>query len=107
MLRSVCSASARTCSPSSGIQSLHASTNVNHQKARGVSAPDTVETWDVPKGVIAREAAGPAVRKRCFVVLRLLVERSHLICVIPLAFPLGEAHSSMEGESDVLQGEKC
>lgn len=72
-----------------------------------MSAQDTVETWDVPKGVIAREVAGSVVRKECFVVLRLLVERSRLICALLLAFPLGETHFSMEGESVVLQDERC
>lgn len=79
---------------------------MNHQKARGVSAQDTVETLDVPKGVIAREEAGPVVRKGCFVVLRLLVGKSRLIDVLLLAFPQDGTHSSMEGESVVLQDGK-
>lgn len=79
----------------------------NHQRAREVSAQDIEETWDVPKGAVAQEGAGPVVHKGDFVVLRLLVERSHLVCVPLVAFRLGETQSSTEGESAVLQDEKC
>lgn len=61
----------------------------------------------MPKEVAAQEATGPAVHKVRFVVLQLLVERSHLICVLLLACLLGGTHSSMEGESAVLRDERC
>lgn len=79
----------------------------SHQKVRGASDQDTEETWDVPKGAAAREGAGPAVHKEDFVVLRLTVEMSHLVCVPLPAFRLGETRSSKEGVSAVLQDEKC
>lgn len=62
---------------------------VNHQRVRGVSGQDTEETWDVPKGAVAREGAGPAVHKEGFVVLRLMVEMTHSVCVPLPAFRLG------------------
>ena len=79
----------------------------NHRKARGASAQDTVETWDVPNGVVVREGAGPVAHKGGLVVLLLMVERSHLTYVPLLVFRLGETQSSEEGESAVPQGEKC
>lgn len=80
----------------------------NHQKAREVSAQDTEETWDVPKEAVAREGAGPVVQhKGGFVVLRLLVGRSHLVCVPLVAFRPGETQSSTEGGSAAFQDEKC
>lgn len=60
----------------------------------------------MPKGAVAREAAGPVVRREGF-VLQLLVEMSHLVCVPLTAFRPGETQSSAEGESAVRQGGKC
>lgn len=58
------------------------------------------------KGAVAREAAGPVVRREGS-VLQLLVERSHLVCVPLIAFRPGETRSSEEAESAVRQDEKC
>lgn len=79
----------------------------SRQKVRGASDQDTEETWDVLKGAVAREEAGPAVHKEDFVVLRLTVEMSHLVCVPLPASQLGETRSLKEEESGVLQDEKC
>lgn len=60
----------------------------------------------MPKGAVAREAAGPVVRRGGF-VLQLLMGRSHLVCVPLIAFRPGETRSSEEGGSAVRQREKC